>query len=83
MRYSNSLKAGTALMLPLAMAACSGRDDATTPPPPPSPPPAASFQSQFGASFATTFDASNTTEAKEPAPTDVPALNNAANPIDG
>lgn len=82
MRYSNSLKAGAALMLALAMAACSGRDNATASPPP-TQQPAASFQSQFGAGFAATYDASNSTEAKEPAPTDVPALSGTTNPIDG
>ena len=81
MRYSTTLKAGAALVLPLAMAACSSSGNSNTASPPP--PPATSFQGQFGASFAGAYDASNTTEAKEPAATDVPALSNSTNPIEG
>ena len=83
MKAATALKAGTAIALPLAMAACSSSGNNNTASPPPSPPPAASFQSQFGTSFAATYDTSNTTEAKEPAPGDVPALSNNTNPIDG
>ena len=82
MRAMTALKAGTAIALPFAMAACSSGNN-TTATPPPATPPAASLQSQFGTSFAATYDTSNTTEAKEPAPTDVPALSNSTNPIEG
>ncbi len=82
MHRATILKAGTALILPLAMAACNNRSDNTpTASPPPSPPPVASVQSQIGASFATAFDASNTSEPKDPAATDVPPLSLTTEPI--
>ncbi len=82
MQYASKLKAGTALLIPLAMAACSDRGDNTTATPPPgTPPPAASIQSQIGASFATFFDAGNTTEPRDPAATDVPPLSLTTEPI--
>ena len=81
MKMKVTLRAGTALILPLMMAACSERENNTPTPPPP--PPAASFQSQFGPSFAGFYDTGNTTEAREPSATDVPALNPSANPIEG
>ena len=83
MQLKTTLKAGSALILPFMMAACSDRGDNAVATPPPGPPPAASFQSQFGASFAGFFDTGNTTEAKEPAQTDLPPLSNSTNPIDG
>lgn len=83
MYNSNKLKAGTALLLPLAMAACSDRSDTTTATPSPgSPPPAASIQSRIGASFAAFFDASNSSDPREPTAADAPALNPAADPLD-
>ena len=82
MNHKNTVKAGTALVLPLVMSACSSYT-APTASPPPSPPPAASFQSQFGASFAGFYDTSNTTEPREPVATDVPALSNSTNPFEG
>ena len=82
MHYSNKLKAGTAMLLPLAMAACSDRNDTTTASPPASPPPAASIQSRISSSFASFFDASNTSDPREPTATDVPAVNPTADPLD-
>lgn len=83
MNSSNKLKAGTALLLPLAMAACSDRyDDKTATPPPGSPPPAATIQSRIGANFASFFDASNSSDPREPSAADVPAVNPAADPLD-
>mgnify|MGYP000123072387 CR=1 FL=1 len=84
MRYSNKLKAGTAMLLPLAMAACSDRNDTTSasPPPPGSPPPVASIQSRISTSFASFFDASNTSDPRDPTAADVPAVNPTADPLD-
>lgn len=82
MRHSNKLKAGTAMLLPLAMAACSDRYDTPAATPPGSPPPAASIQSRIGANFASFFDASNTSDPKEPTAADVPAVNPATDPLD-
>lgn len=82
MHYATKLKAGTALLIPLAMAACSDRGDNATATPPPGPPPAAaSIQSQIGASFAAFFDASNTSDPKDPAESDVPPLSLTTEPI--
>lgn len=82
MRYSNKLKAGTAILFPLAMAACSDRYDTTGATPPASPPPAASIQSRISSSFAAFFDASNTSDPREPTTADVPAVNPTAEPLD-
>ncbi len=83
MHYATRLKAGTALLLPLAMAACSDRNDNPTATPPPGPPPpAASIQSRIGTSFATFFDAGNTSEPREPAASDVPPLSVTTEPLD-
>lgn len=82
MTYSTRLKAGTALLLPLAMAACSDRNDTTPTPPPSPPPPAASIQSRISTSFASFFDASNTSDPREPTTADVPAVNPATDPLD-
>lgn len=82
MLYSNKLKAGTAILLPLAMAACSDRNDTPTATPPASPPPAASIQSRISASFASFFDASNTSDPREPTTADVPPVNPTADPLD-
>jgi hypothetical protein len=82
MQYATKLKVGTALLLPLAMAACSDRSDTTTATPPPAPPPpAASIQSQIGTSFAAFFDASNTSDPKDPVASDVPPLSLTTEPI--
>ncbi len=82
MQYSTKLKVGTALLLPLAMAACSDRNDnATATPPPSPPPPGASIQSQIGSSFATFFDASTTSDPKDPVASDVPPLSLTTEPI--
>ena len=82
MQYATKLKAGTALLIPLAIAACSDRGDNTTATPPPGPPPpAASIQSQIGTSFALFFDAGNTSDPKDPGATDVPPLSLTTEPI--
>jgi hypothetical protein len=81
MQYATKLKSGTALLLPLAIAACSDGYEAPTPPPGP-PPPAASIQSRISASFATFFDASATSDPKDPAASDVPPLSLTTEPID-
>lgn len=82
MRHATRLKAGTAMLLPFVIAACSERgDNLTGGTPPAPPPPAASVQNQIGASFASFFDASNTSDPRDPAPSDVPALNPAIDPI--
>jgi hypothetical protein len=82
MRYATKLKAGAALTVLLAMAACSDHKNTPPPPPPPSPPPAASIQSRIGANFASFYDASNTSEPRDPTPTDVPALSLTTEPIE-
>jgi hypothetical protein len=82
MHYATKLKAGTALLLPLAMAACNNRSDNATATPPPGPPPVASIQSRIGASFASFYDASNTSDPKDPTAADVPALSLTTEPID-
>ncbi len=83
MHYASKLKAGTALLLPLAMAACGDRADTTTATPPPAPPPpAASIQSRISTSFASLFDASNTSDARKPTTADLPAVNPATDPLD-
>lgn len=83
MQYANKLKAGTALLIPLAMAACNNRsENATAAPPPATPPPVASFQSRIGASFAAFFDASPTSEPKDPTEADVPPLSLTTEPIE-
>ncbi len=82
MRYSTKLKAGTAIVLPLAMAACSDSYDTPTASPPASPPPAASIQSRISSSFASFFDASNTSDPRDPTTVDVPAVNPTADPLD-
>lgn len=77
------LRAGTALLVPIAMAGCSDRkDDTAVTPPAPTPPPTVTFQSRFGTSFAGFFDAGNTTDPRDPATGDVPALNATADPLD-
>ena len=81
MQYATRLKAGTALLIPLAIAACSDRGDNATATPPPGPPPAASIQSQIGASFASYYDAGNTSDPKDPAESDVPPLSLTTEPI--
>jgi hypothetical protein len=81
MHYATKLKAGTALLIPLAMAACSDRDNKATATPPPGPPPAASIQSQIGASFASYYDAGNTSDPKDPLASDVPPLSLTTEPI--
>ncbi len=83
MPYATKLKAGTAMLIPLAIAACNNRSDYTPPTPPPGPPPpAASIQSRIGANFAAFFDASPTSEPKDPAASDVPPLSLTTEPIE-
>jgi hypothetical protein len=84
MRFSTTLKAGVALFIPLAIAACSDRasNDVTPAPAPGPPPPKASIQSMIGTSFAAIFDAGNTSDPKDPAATDVPPLSLTTEPID-
>ena len=83
MQYANKLKAGTALLIPLAMAACNNRsENATAAPPPATPPPVASIQSRISASFAAFFDASPTSEPRDPVATDVPPLSLTTEPIE-
>jgi hypothetical protein len=81
MHYATKLKAGTALLIPLAMAGCSDRDNNATATPPPGPPPAASIQSQIGANFASYYDAGNTSDPKDPLASDVPPLSLTTEPI--
>ena len=86
MRTANIMRAGAALLLPLAMAACSDRSGGDTPqavPPPGVIPPTASIQSQIGAAFASFFDASNATDAKDPTPADLPPVSLTTEPIPG
>jgi hypothetical protein len=85
-RYQTMLKASVALLLPVAMAACSDRDSIAPPlggggTPTPTPTPTVSVQGQIGAAFAGLFDASNTSEPRDPAATDVPALSLTAEPV--
>ncbi len=84
MQYANKLKAGTALLIPLAIAACNNRSENPTAaaPPPATPPPVASIQSRIGASFAAFFDASPTSEPRDPVATDVPPLSLTTEPIE-
>jgi hypothetical protein len=80
-----------------ALTACGGDDNSsstptppptgTTPTPPPTatPPPAATpstIAARFGAAFAAIFGASANSEPKDPAPTDLAAVNTMAEPID-
>jgi hypothetical protein len=81
MQYATKLKAGTALLIPLAMAACSDRNDNATATPPGPTPPGASIQSQIGTSFASFFDASNTSDPKDPVASDVPPVSLTTEPI--
>ena len=86
MRTANIMRAGAALLLPLAMAACSDRSGGDTPqavPPSGVVPPTASIQSQIGAAFASFFDASNATDAKDPTPADLPPVSLTTEPIPG
>ncbi len=84
------LRAGTAILLSLSVAACSSRASdvggggtSTTPvTPTPTPTPTASFQSRFGTAFAALFDASTTSEPRKPTTADVPALSLTTEPLD-
>lgn len=83
MRHATLLKSGTALLLPFVISACSDKyDGGKSPPPPGPPPPAATIQSRISASFASFFDASNTSDPREPTAADVPAVNPTTDPID-
>lgn len=85
MHTKTLLRVGVAMLLPVALTACGDRNrNAPTPAPPaPAPTPApTSFQSQFGTNFAGAFNASNTSEPRDPTAADVPPLSNTANPLD-
>ncbi len=85
MRHSKLILRGSVALLPLAMAACSNRaaDVAAGPSAgTPTPAPTASFQSKFGTSFASYFEAGNTTDPRDPQAGDVPALAATADPLD-
>lgn len=84
MQTKTLLKVGVAFLLPVALTACGDRNrnnPAPGPTPPPTPTPT-SFQSKFGPNFESTFNASNTSEPKDPTAADVPALNATADPLD-
>lgn len=84
MQTKTLLKVGVAILLPVALTACGDRNrNSPTPAPAPAPTPTpTSFQSKLGANFAGVFNASNTSEPKEPTAADVPALNATADPLD-
>ncbi len=85
MQVRNLMKVGVALLLPVSLAACGGDRNRDTPAPDPTPPgatPTGTFQSKFGSSFEATFNAGNTTEPRNPSASDVPPLNNTADPLD-
>lgn len=83
MQYGIAYRALGALGGSLILSACGGGGSEATPTPPPvTPPAAASFQSKFGTSFETKFNAAPTTEAADPAATDVPALSATTEPLD-
>lgn len=73
-------KLALAAILPLALSACGGGSNSIATPPATVGP--TSFQDKFGTAFATDFNASSTANAADPAPTDVPALNLTAEPLD-
>lgn len=77
-------KLATASLLAIAVAGCSSRND--SPGAPPSggtpTPPATAFEQRFGASFASFFTASNTSEPRDPTASDVPAADPTAEPLD-
>jgi hypothetical protein len=71
-------------LAPLLLTACGGggKDPIAAAPPTMTQPTTGTFQSKFGASFATAFNANSTAPAIDPAATDVPALNLTAQPED-
>ena len=85
----NRLLRGVALatIVPVVLSACGneGRGMVSVPaptPPPTTPAPTGTFQSMFGSAFAGIFNTATTATPVDPAPTDVPALNATAAPID-
>lgn len=88
MRTRHRLKISTALLIPLAMAACADRiaDPGGTggggPTPAPTPAPIASIQSRIGGNFLAFFTAAETSDPRDPAASDLPAVNATADPLD-
>ncbi len=85
MRHLKLILRGSVALLPIVMAACSNRAaDIVGGPAPgaPTPAPTVSFQSKFGTSFVSYFEASNTTEPRDPQAGDVPALSATSDPLD-
>ncbi len=81
---ATTIRFATVSLLAVAIAGCSSRDNSANPPPSggtPTPPPTA-FEQRFGASFASFFTASNTSDPREPTASDVPAADPAADPLD-
>jgi hypothetical protein len=84
MTSKTNLARGVAMIgLATALAACSNKETATAPPTGTTPTPPASFQSQFGATFAGYFNNPSTIEPIDPAAGDVPPLNATAQPVEG
>ena len=77
-----NLMVGAALPLPLLIAACDNNKKPTPMPTPTPTPTPATFQGKISAAFAAIFNASANSDPKEPATTDVPALNLTADPVD-
>jgi hypothetical protein len=71
-------------LAPLLLTACGGggKDVVVSTPPTTTPPATTAFQSKFGASFATAFNANSTAAPVDPTPGDVPALNLTTQPED-
>jgi hypothetical protein len=73
-----------AALAPLLLTACGGggKDPVVSTPPATTPPTNTAFQSKFGASFATAFNASATSDPIDPTASSVPAVNVMAQPED-
>lgn len=87
MSIKNTLRASASMILAGTLAACGGGGSGSPTPAPvatstPTPTAGASFQSQFGSTFAGIFNASATGDPVDPTDASVPALAPASDPID-
>ena len=91
MHRKTMLKAGVALLLPVAISACGSRitDNTSVTPPPtatptptPTPAPTGNIQTRIGGNFLAFFNALTTAEPRDPAQSDLPPLSFTTEPID-
>ncbi len=91
MHRKTIMKAGTVLLLPVAITACGNRitdngapiggTPTPAPTPAPTPTPVANIQTRIGANFLAFFNASQTAEPRKPVQSDLPPLSLTTEPL--